>query len=61
MNCQKLAERMVEMTDRPAKVYYIRYDEALETVVRFFFQKNVCGLQIFEVILDGTHGINCSK
>lgn len=48
------------MTDRPAKVYYIRHDEDLEAVVRLF-QQNISGLQLLVVILDGTRGISYSK
>ena len=50
----------MEMTDRPAKVYYIRHDEDLETVVRLF-QEKISGLQLLVVILDGTRGISYSK
>ena len=53
-------EKGMEMTERPAKVYYIRHDEDLETVVRLF-QEKISGLQLLVVILDGTRGINYSK
>ena len=53
-------EKGMEMTDRPAKVYYIRHDEDLETVVRLF-QEKISGLQLLVVILDGTCGISYSK
>ena len=53
-------EKGMEMTDRPAKVYYIRHDEDLETVVRLF-QEKISGLQLLVVILDGTRGISYSK
>ena len=53
-------EKGMEMTERPAKVYYIRHDEDLETVVRLFKEK-ISGLQLLVVILDGTRGISYSK
>ena len=53
-------EKGMEMTERPAKVYYIRHDEDLETVVRLF-QEKISGLQLLVVILDGTRGISYSK
>ena len=53
-------EKGMEMNERPAKVYYIRHDEDLETVVRLF-QEKISGLQLLVVILDGTRGISYSK
>ena len=53
-------EKGMEMTERPAKVYYIRHDEDLETVVRLF-QEKISDLQLLVVILDGTRGISYSK